>query len=107
MAWRRAGWIVVWEYHVRRGAEEEFERIYGPEGDWARLFRGPGYAGTTLWRDPARRRVYLTIDEWRSREAHVSRLARIRARYEALDARCAALTIRERRVGAFVPDPER
>ena len=29
---------VIWRYHVRPEHAEEFERRYGPAGDWARLF---------------------------------------------------------------------
>jgi hypothetical protein len=107
MAGRRPGWIIIWEYRVRPGAEAEFERVYGPGGDWARLFRGAGYLGTTLWRDPRRARVYLTIDEWTSRDAHARCLARLGTRYEALDRRCATFTVREEQLGAFVPDAAR
>jgi heme-degrading monooxygenase HmoA len=49
----------------------EFERVYGPEGEWAAFFRtGRGYVGTELLRDveiPAR---YLVVDRWESREAY-------------------------------------
>lgn len=45
--------VVVWEFRVRPGQEAEFEARYGPDGDWARLFRlGEGYGGTVLLRDP-------------------------------------------------------
>ena len=50
---------------------EQFERVYGPEGEWARFFRtGRGYIGTELLRDveiPAR---YLVVDRWQSRDAY-------------------------------------
>ena len=50
---------------------EQFERVYGPEGEWARFFRsGRGYIGTELLRDveiPAR---YIVVDRWESRDAY-------------------------------------
>jgi hypothetical protein len=30
--------LALWEYEVKPGCEERFENVYGPEGDWARLF---------------------------------------------------------------------
>ena len=41
---------LVFSYEVSDAAE--FERVYGPEGDWAEFFRrGRGYVGTELLRD--------------------------------------------------------
>ena len=60
---------LVFTYDVEDAAE--FERVYGPEGEWASFFRtGRGYVGTELLRDleiPAR---YLVVDRWESREAY-------------------------------------
>jgi len=42
-------YIIVWEYTVRDGHEAEFEKTYGPNGDWEQLFKqGEGYLGTDL-----------------------------------------------------------
>jgi heme-degrading monooxygenase HmoA len=50
---------------------EEFERAYGPEGDWDEIFRqGPGYIGTELLRDVENPGRYLVVDRWESREAY-------------------------------------
>jgi heme-degrading monooxygenase HmoA len=61
--------VLVFSYDARDPAE--FERVYGPEGDWAQFFRtGTGYVGTELLKDleiPAR---YLVLDRWESREAY-------------------------------------
>jgi heme-degrading monooxygenase HmoA len=93
---------IVWEYHVRPGREAEFERAYGPAGDWARLFaRGNGYLGTELFHDDRVPGRYLTIDRWTTQEAY-GRFYRLRREeYEALDFRCEQLTEGEHRLGAF------
>ena len=61
--------VLVFSYDVHD--VEQFERVYGPEGEWARFFRtGRGYIGTELLRDveiPAR---YLVVDRWESRDAY-------------------------------------
>ena len=31
--------VIVWEFRVRPGRAAGFERAYGPNGDWARLFQ--------------------------------------------------------------------
>jgi heme-degrading monooxygenase HmoA len=49
----------------------EFERAYGPDGEWAEFFRdGEGYIGTELLRDVENPGRYLVIDRWESREAY-------------------------------------
>src|ERR687888_2169496 len=41
---------LVFSYDARD--PEEFERVYGPEGEWTAFFRGgAGYVGTELLRD--------------------------------------------------------
>jgi heme-degrading monooxygenase HmoA len=48
---------------------EEFERVYGPNGDWAEFFRrGSGYIGTELLRDVEVPGRYVVIDRWESAE---------------------------------------
>jgi heme-degrading monooxygenase HmoA len=92
---------VLWEYRVGQDRRKDFERRYGPRGDWARLFRrARGFCGTALLRDPRRRGRYLTIDWWETRGAYERFRQRFRNEYAALDERCVALTLRERRVGA-------
>lgn len=58
---------LVFSYEVRE--PEEFERVYGPEGEWARFFGGArGYIGTELLRDVETPGRYLVIDRWASAE---------------------------------------
>jgi len=60
---------LVFSYDVRDAAE--FERVYGPDGDWARFFRqGRGYVGTELLRDVEVRGRYLVVDRWETAEAY-------------------------------------
>jgi 8-oxo-dGTP pyrophosphatase MutT (NUDIX family)/quinol monooxygenase YgiN len=98
----RGGHVIVWEFRVRAGREAEFESAYGPDGDWARLFRrDPAYHGTDLLRDGAVERRYVTIDRWASRAANDAFRERWRAEYEALDRRCEALTEHEAALGRY------
>lgn len=91
--------VILWEYRVRPGQETVFERIYGPAGDWARLFgQAEGYLGTELLRDRDAPGRYFTLDRWASREAFEAFHRGRREDYEALDRRCAGLTASEVRV---------
>jgi len=92
----------IWEYRVRPERAGDFERAYGPEGDWATLFRrAPGYLRTELHRDRDDPLRFVTIDFWKSSAAWERFRADFAADYEALDAACERLTISEREVGRF------
>jgi hypothetical protein len=94
--------VVLWEFEVKPGCEELFERVYRPEGDWASLFRRDAqYVQTDLLRDLSRRGVYLTADYWRSRVACEAFLATHQAEYQLLDAANQELAASERKIGAF------
>lgn len=91
---------ILWTYRIEPGRAALFEAIYGPEGDWAQLFRrAHGYRGTELLREGDGR--YATIDRWDS-AADFERFKRHFAEdYERLDARCETLTETEEFIGAF------
>jgi heme-degrading monooxygenase HmoA len=99
-------YLTIWEFFVRPGSEGEFERIYGPKGDWARLFAGSaGYLGTELLLDneqngPGATR-YVTIDRWSGARVFANFQAARGEKYKELDARCERLTARETRMGSF------
>ena len=58
---------IVFSYEVRDATE--FERVYGPDGEWAQFFRdGTGYIGTELLHDIELKTRYLVIDRWESAE---------------------------------------
>jgi heme-degrading monooxygenase HmoA len=65
---------LVFRYEVRD--PEEFERAYGPEGEWAEFFeRSNGFIGTELLRDLDEPDRYLVIDRWQSAAAYNDFLA--------------------------------
>ena len=46
---RESTYIVVWEFQVKKECQAEFVAAYGPDGDWARLFRrSPEFLGVEL-----------------------------------------------------------
>ena len=98
----KADFIVIWEFQVAAQAQRAFEKAYGPDGDWATLFRRSGdYRGTRLFRDLDRPGRYLTFDRWSSREAlHQFKQAH-GLRYDAFDKECEGLTSQEALIGEF------
>jgi [ribosomal protein S18]-alanine N-acetyltransferase len=94
--------IVAWRFAVRPEHRRDFERAYGPYGDWVRLFHtGDGYIKTELHRDPENPSHYLTLDFWRSPEQYDAFRERERAAYHSIDARCEHLTENEELLGDF------
>lgn len=98
------GFVYIWEYEVAPEHVGEFERLYGPDGDWARLFRRhPGYLRTELHRDLGRPRRYVTVDYWGSRQARDELRTRFEREWEELDARGERLSVAESHLGDFAP----
>ena len=79
-----------------------FERVYGPDGDWAGFFRcGRGYVGTELLRDLELRGRYLVVDRWESREAYNAFVQANRDEYMRRVDETAFLYVQELRTGTF------
>ena len=94
--------VALWEFEVKPGCQERFQKAYGPGGDWARLFRNDAnYQETRLLHNPAHPAIFLSLDFWTSRQAYESFMASHAAEYERLDAVGEELTRRERKIGWF------
>jgi hypothetical protein len=94
--------LVLWEFEVKPGCEQRFERVYGPGGDWDSLFRrDPHHAGSHLFRDTRKALVYLTVDYWLSRKAYEEFLVAQSSDYQALDVVAEQWTANERHVGSY------
>lgn len=94
--------VIAWEFRVRPGQAAAFERAYGPEGDWARLFRrSPAYRGTELLRDPEDPDLYLTLDRWTDASDFEAFKAGNGDDYRRLDQACEPFCTEERLVGRF------
>ncbi len=97
-----AGFTTIWEFTVEPARRAEFESHYGPEGDWAGLFRrAPGYLGSELLQDRADPLRYLTVDRWESLEAWRAFRSRFAAEYERLDRQFEGLASREAPLGEY------
>ena len=91
---------LVFSYEVSEAAE--FERVYGPDGEWAAFFRaGRGYVGTELLRDVEQPGRFLVIDRWESREAYNAFVEANRVEYMRRVDETAFLYVQELRTGTF------
>jgi heme-degrading monooxygenase HmoA len=103
---RNSNFVVVWEFWLRSGAASEFEKVYGAQGAWVRLFsRDPAYGGTKLLRDVGEVRRYLTFDYWASAETYESFRRNHVAEYGVVDRECEGLTESEKEIGRFEATP--
>ncbi len=95
--------VYVWEYVVKQEAQADFERIYGPQGEWVHLFQnGEGYLGTELHQDVSQKLRYLTVDYWVSQAARDNFREQFAREFAELDQRCETLTEKEIFLGDFV-----
>jgi heme-degrading monooxygenase HmoA len=95
-------YVIVWQFRIRQGKEQEFIEHYGPEGSWARFFRrSGGYLRTELARDVADRLRFFTLDYWQTEEEFNGFRERNLAEYQRLDKEFEGMTEKEIRLGAF------
>jgi heme-degrading monooxygenase HmoA len=93
---------IIWEYRVHAAKREEFERYYGPDGDWAKFFsRDSDYRGTRLLHSLDDPQLYATVDTWKTREAFAMFKQEYAAEYKQRDQHCNQFTSDERHVGDF------
>ncbi len=96
--------VIVWEFVPKTDCEAEFERTYGPAGEWAALFRrAQGFLGTELLRDGTLPGRYLTVDRWASEAAFRQFRVQFGEQYETLDRECEIMIEQEHRIGSFTP----
>jgi heme-degrading monooxygenase HmoA len=91
---------LVFRYEARD--PEEFERAYGPEGEWAQFFRqGRGYIGSELLRDLEEPERYLVVDRWETAEAYNAFLAEHQDEYVRRSEETRLYYVQELRFGTF------
>ncbi len=90
----------LWRFVVPPAREARFIAAYGPQGDWARLFReARGFLRVELWRGEDG--SFLTADHWQSNDDFDRFQESLGPRYHALDAELEGLASDETFIGAF------
>jgi len=102
MAKSKGIYIRIWELQAKAGLEEEFEKVFGPEGDWVVLFRkSKAFVRTDLFRDLETRGHYVIVDHFASQSGFQTFLRENRAEFDALEKRSEGLCASEKRMGSF------
>ena len=56
---------VVWQFQVKPGQQQDFEKFYGADGEWTALGRrSRSFLGSSFLRDQASDTNYLLIEYW-------------------------------------------
>ncbi len=95
-------YMYMWEYHVNPNHINDFEKAYGPTGDWVQLFKkAEGYIETELHKDINNEGRYITVDYWQSKEFCMNFRDKFKNEFNEIDERCEAYTIKEISLGEF------
>jgi heme-degrading monooxygenase HmoA len=93
---------IIWKFTLADGCDKDFEKAYGPQGEWAAFFKdAEGYRGTELLRDIQDSGQYITIDRWVSREAYDQFRKERLNEYKDMDERMKHLIEFESHVGSY------
>ena len=96
------GYTYLWEFEVRPEHQVKFEKHYGRDGAWARLFRQSNdYIETILLKDISIPGRYITLDRWRSKAAYLAFRSTFATQYIQLDNKFEQLTFRESPFGQY------
>jgi heme-degrading monooxygenase HmoA len=94
--------VIALAFRYEARDAKEFERVYGPEGEWAQFFRqGPGYIGSELLRDLEEPERYLVIDRWESADAYNAFLGEYEKEYVRRSEEARLYYVQELRFGTF------
>ena len=94
--------VRIWEFRVPSEKADKFRAVYGPDGEWARLFRREtAFLATELLQSATHPNVFLTIDRWASAEAWAAFLRAWGEDYLTLDRHCKNLIVSEGELGTF------
>ena len=94
--------MVMWEFHVRKGMKKRFEKAYGTDGDWVKLFeQDESYIKSELVHGAKVEPTYVTLDFWASQRAYDAFRKQHLAEYRTLDQKCEEMTENEREIGRF------
>jgi quinol monooxygenase YgiN len=93
---------VVWQFDVRPGAGEDFEKMYGSDGAWTELSRrSRSFLGSSFLRDMGSETRYLLIEYWGEMMPYEKHLADFQKQIDALEAQRTVIVERMEAVGVF------
>ena len=100
---------IMWKFDVRKGSEDEFEQLYGVDGDWTKMNRATrSYLGTSFLRSENEPSEYLVIEYWSEMLVYEQQRLRTADSLARLEERRATLVASVEPLGVFtaldVPD---
>jgi quinol monooxygenase YgiN len=100
---------VMWQFEVKKGREEEFEKLYGADGDWTALNRRTrSYLGSSFLHDQNQSSRYLLIEYWSEMLVYEQHRTSRSAMIDAIETRRAELVDAMEPLGIYaaldVPD---
>lgn len=99
---REMVFVYIWEYIVKEEFIEKFKVIYGPDGDWVKLFKkGSGYIETHLHQDISNPKRFITVDFWSSKAHRDKFQNQYSKEFNQLDHACQKFTDSEKLIGDF------
>ena len=94
--------VYIWEYKVRDIHQEQFLKIYGPEGKWVQLFKkADGYIRTYLYQDIEDDERFVTVDCWKSKRHRDNFRIEFSREFDHLDDLAEKYTAHEISLGEF------
>jgi quinol monooxygenase YgiN len=93
---------VVWQIDVRAGAREDFERLYGADGDWTKLSRrSRSFLGSSFLRDIGSESRYLLVEYWGEMVVYEKHVADFSDELQQLERERERLVDRMETIGVF------
>ena len=93
---------VVWQFEIRPGTEQDFERFYGADGEWTKLSRrSRSFLGSSFLRDIAVDGRYLLVEYWGEMVVYEKHMADFGDDVKALEAERERFVDRMETIGVF------
>lgn len=93
--------ITIWRYKIKPEKRSEFEKLYGQNGEWVKLFKKyPDYIKTELIKN-LNNNHYITLDYWNSKESYYKFKEAAKKEFIEIDSQGEELTIEEKHIGEF------
>ena len=93
---------VVWQFDIRPGTGEAFERMYGADGEWTKLSRrSRSFLGSSFLRDIGTELRYLLVEYWGEMVVYEKHVADFGDELQELERERERLVARMETVGVF------
>ena len=93
---------VVWQVEIHEGKSEEFEQLYGANGEWTKLSRkSRSFLGSSFLRDLASETRYMIVEYWGEMVVYEKHLAEFAPQVKALEEKRLRLVERVHPLGVF------